>query len=85
MGDFCLEKVVSSFIEYEYLENLTVNLNRNDLSAHGIKAMVENLGDLGMLRNLYITAKKNLRKVDQKEMVRQALNKLMIKNKKIVL
>ena len=80
-----MEKVVSSFIEYEYLENLTVNLNRNDLSAHGIKAMVENLGDLGMLRNLYITAKKNLRKVDQKEMVRQALNKLMIKNKKIVL
>lgn len=45
--------------------------------------MVNDVEGLGMLNNLQIHAKKNIRKVDQKDMVRTALTKLMVKNKNI--
>ena len=44
---------------------------------------MNDLEGLGMLKNLQIHAKKNIRKVDQKDLVRTALNKLMCKNKMI--
>jgi hypothetical protein len=83
MGDECLDILVRSFSEYEYLEKLNLNLNRNDLSSDALVQMVTDIEGLGMLNNLQIHAKKNIRKVDQKDMVRSALNKLMVKNKNI--
>lgn len=83
MGDECLDILVRSLAEYEYLEKLNLNLNRNDLSADALEQMVNDLEGLGMLKNLQIHAKKNIRKVDQKDQVRTGLNKLMVKNKSI--
>jgi hypothetical protein len=83
MGDACLDILVRSFAEYEYLEKLSLNLNRNDLSAEAMVQLLNDIEGLGMLKNLQIHAKKNIRKVDQKDLVRTALNKLMCKNKMI--
>lgn len=83
MGDTCLDILVRSFAEYEYLEKLNLNLNRNDLTADALAQMITDIEGLGMLNSLQIHAKKNIRKVDQKDMVRNALNKLMVKNKNI--
>ena len=83
MGDSCLDTLVRSFAEYEYLEKLSLNLNRNDLSAEALVQLLNDIEGLGMLKNLQIHAKKNIRKVDQKDLVRTALNKLMCKNKMI--
>ena len=83
MGDECLDILVRSFAEYEYLEKLNLNLNRNDLTADALTQLVQDIEGLGMLNNLQIHAKKNIRKVDQKDMVRSALSKLMVKNKNI--
>lgn len=83
MGDTCLDTLVRSFAEYEYLEKLSLNLNRNDLSAEALVQLLNDIEGLGMLKNLQIHAKKNIRKVDQKDLVRTALNKLMCKNKMI--
>ena len=83
MGDACLDILVRSFAEYEYLEKLNLNLNRNDLSSEALAQLINDIEGLGMLNSLQIHAKKNIRKVDQKDMVRSALNKLMVKNKNI--
>ena len=83
MGDDCLAILVKAFSEYEYLETLHLNLNRNDLSCEALSNALEQIEDLGMLNNLYIQGKKNIRKVDQKDNVRFSLNKLMAKTKKI--
>jgi hypothetical protein len=83
MGDECLDILIRSFAEYEYLEKLNLNLNRNDLSSDALVQMVTDLEGLGMLNSLQIHSKKNIRKVDQKDLVRTALNKLMVKSKNI--
>jgi len=36
MGDGCLDTLVRSLAEYEYLEKLSLNLNRNDVSAEAL-------------------------------------------------
>ena len=64
MGDACLDTLVRSFAEYEYLEKLSLNLNRNDLSAEALVQLLNDIEGLGMLKNLQIQAKKNIRKVD---------------------
>lgn len=83
MGDNCLAIVSKSYSEYEYLERLELNLNRNDLTQDSICELIEQLESLGMINHVYIQAKKNIRKVADKETIRESLNKLMIKKKKI--
>ena len=85
MGDDCLDIVTKGYAEYEYLEKMSLNLNRNDISSDGIIGVVEDFEGLGMLNHLVIEAKKNIRKVDEKDEVRTTLNKLMVKHKKIYL
>lgn len=83
MGGECLKILGDSYKEYEYLEKLKLNLNRNDLGPDSICELIEGFEHLGMLNQVYIQAKKNMRRIDEKDMVRDSLNKLMIKNKKI--
>jgi hypothetical protein len=85
MGDDCLDTLVNAFVEYEYLEKLALNLNRNDLTSEGLSNALEKFEGLGMLNSVKIQAKKNIRKVDQKDNVRFTLNRLMAKRKKIEL
>jgi hypothetical protein len=85
MGDECLEILSKGYAEYEYLEKVTLNLNRNDLTAGSLCGVIHDMGELGMLKSLMVQAKKNVRKVDQKDMVKKAMAKLMLKNKKVVM
>lgn len=83
MGGECLKTIGEAYQEYEYLEKLRLNLNRNDLGHEDIVELVEGMENLGMLNQAYIQAKKNVKRVDRKDAIRDSLNKLMIKNKKI--
>lgn len=83
MGGDCLKILTNSYQEYEYLEKLRMNLNRNDIGPDALCSLIQGLEHLGMLSQVYIQAKKNIRRIDEKDMVRDALLKLMIKNKKI--
>lgn len=83
MGGDCLSIVSKSYAEYEYLERLELNLNRNELDQESICELIDQLESLGMINHVYIHAKKNIRKVADKETIRESLNKLMIKKKKI--
>lgn len=83
MGGECLKTVGEAYLEYEYLEKLRLNLNRNDLAHEDLVELIEGMEGLGMLNQIYIQAKKNIKRIDRKDAVRDSLNKLMIKNKKI--
>lgn len=83
MGDECLEILSRSYTEYEYLEKLVLILNRNDLSPSALCDVVQKLDGLGMMNHVYIQAKKNIRKISEKDSVRETIAKLMIKKKKI--
>lgn len=83
MGGDCLGALAQSYQEYEYLERIKLNLSRNDLGPDALTDLIQGMEHLGMLNQIYIQAKKNIRRIDEKDAVRAALNKLMIKNKKI--
>lgn len=83
MGDECLDILTKSYSEYEYLERIELNLNRNDISPKALCEMIKKFDNLGMINHIYIQAKKNIKKIGEKDAVRDTLNKLLVKKKKI--
>lgn len=85
MGDLCFNAITESFKELTMLQRLRLNINRNELSSNSILQALKQIAKLPNLEHLEIHAKKNLRRVEQKEQIRVANEELALKTKKIEL
>jgi hypothetical protein len=83
MGDECFEILAQSLAEIGLLERLYLNINRNMLSKETMVEALKSFEKLASLSYLELEAKKNLRKIEDKDEVRAALNALPVKGKKI--
>ena len=83
MGDDCFETLVKSVSELGKLERLYLNINRNMISKETMVEALKSFEKLAQLSNIELEAKKNLRRIEDKAEVREALNALPAKAKKI--
>ncbi len=83
MGDDCFEILAQSMAELGLLERLYLNINRNMISKETMVEAFKSFEKLSMLVYLELEAKKNLRKIEDKDEVRASLNALQVKGKKV--
>lgn len=83
MGDECFETLMNGLAYMQGLTKLHLNVTRNMLSVEGLANNLVLLADMGQLETLEIDAKKNLKKVDDKDTVRQITQAINAKNKKL--
>lgn len=83
MGDDCFEILAHSVSELGPLERLYLNINRNMISKETMVEAFRSFEKLALLSYLELEAKKNLRRIEDKDEVRATLNALPVKAKKI--
>lgn len=83
MGDECFEILMDAMSELELLERLYLNVNRNCITPESLATSIKGLEGLGMLQLAEFEIKRNIRRVEDKEIVRQVFNALPIKIKKL--
>lgn len=82
MGDELFESVMVPMYDLELLERLYLNFNRNCLSPEVLASCFKELESLKSLHYLEIEAKRNIKKVEERDMVRNAVASLPFKQKK---
>lgn len=84
MGDDNFLIVSYSIVELGLMERLYLNINRNMISYEAMVEAFKEFERLGMMYHVEIDAKRNLRKIEDKEEVRTVINSLQqVKSKKI--
>lgn len=83
MGDECFETLMNGVAGMENLQKLALNISRNVLSVEALANNLILLAGLESLDSLDIDAKKNLKKIDEKDTVRQVVQSIEAKSKKI--
>lgn len=83
MGDECFETLMNGLVSMEKLEKLILNVGRNQLSVEGLANNLILLAEVESLDSIEIDAKKNIKKVDEKETVRQVIQAISAKSKKV--
>jgi hypothetical protein len=83
MGDDCFEILSHSMADLGSLERLYLNINRNMISKETMVDAFKAFEKLSNLAYLDLEAKKNLRRIEDKDEVRATINSLPVKGKKI--
>ena len=83
MGEECLEILTASLIELEALQKLSLNLSKNCLSPEVLCDCIEQLQNLANLHTIDLDVKRNIRRVEDRDQIRQVLMSLPAKNKTI--
>jgi hypothetical protein len=83
MGDECFETLMNGVAGMENLQKLALNISRNVLSVEALANNLILLAGLESLDSFDIDAKKNLKKIDEKDTVRQVVQSIEAKSKKI--
>ena len=85
MGDECFEILMNGIGNMSQLARLHLNVARNQLSVDGLMNNLILLAEMSNLENIEVDAKKNLKKVEDMDSVKQILNTTSAKTKKIAL
>ena len=85
MGDECFEILMSGVGSLTQLSHLYLNIARNQLTVDGLMNNLALLTEISSLEVLEVDAKKNLKKIEDIDAVKQVLQATSAKTKKVVL
>jgi len=83
MGDECFDILFSAVADITMVRSLFLNINRNCITPEALAKRMADLDNLAHLTHLEIDAKRNLKRIEDREAVRQMFNGLRVKSKKV--
>lgn len=85
MGDECFEILMAGVSNLSQLTRFYLNVSRNQLTVDGLMNNLILLSEMSGLEVLEVDAKKNLKKIEDMDCVKQVVNNTVAKSKKIAL